>query len=109
MLSEIVKRLKHTAGRKDQALLIRAAMSNVRILNPDLEYMFLDYREREKHFEGVFLRNAGVLGAFQSGLQRFIIFRYQADYHCDELNLDPNLFLVSASQALLDLRWVFFS
>ena len=102
----IPKRLIQT-GRKFQPLINRAAMANVRMLNPDFEYLFFDDLAVEKFFTEEFPEYRKVFERFQFPIQRYDFFRYLAVYRYGGFYLDLDVFLASGLSSLLNCSSVF--
>jgi hypothetical protein len=106
MGTTIPKRLIQT-GRKSQPLINRAAMTNVRMLNPDFEYMFFDDLAVDEFFEREFPEYRQVFKGFQFSIQRYDFFRYLAVYRYGGFYLDLDVFLASGLSSLLNCNSVF--
>jgi len=102
----IPKRLIQT-GRESQPLINRAAMANVRMLNPDFEYLFFDDLAVEKFFIEEFPEYRKVFEGFQFPIQRYDFFRYLAVYRYGGFYLDLDVFLASELSSLLNCSSVF--
>ena len=96
----IPKRLIQT-GRKSQPLINRAAMTNVRMLNPDFEYLFFDDLAVDEFFEREFPEYRQVFKRFQFSIQRYDFFRYLAVYRYGGFYLDLDVFLASGCSPAL--------
>ncbi len=104
---KIPKRLIQTAKSAELPLLSRAAVANVRLLNPDYEYLFFDDRQVEEFVEGTFPEYGEVFRSFRFRIQRYDFFRYLAIYHFGGFYLDLDVFLASGLSPLLDCGCVF--
>lgn len=102
----IPKRLIQT-GRESQPLINRAAMANVRMLNPDFEYLFFDDLAVEKFFTEEFPEYRKVFERFKFPIQRYDFFRYLAVYRYGGFYLDLDVFLASGLSSLLNCNCVF--
>jgi mannosyltransferase OCH1-like enzyme len=74
----IPKRIIQTGKSRDLPLLARAAVTNLRLLNPDYEYMFFDDRQVEEFVDAEFPDFRSVMDSFPRRIQRFDLFRYLA-------------------------------
>jgi glycosyltransferase involved in cell wall biosynthesis len=107
MQYQIPKRIIQTGKSLDQPLRNRAAMSNVRLLNPDYEYLFFDDEGVEKFVQQEFPEYREVYDSFQFPIQRFDFFRYLAVYHYGGFYFDLDVLLSSGLSDLLDAACVF--
>src|SRR5437879_786840 len=76
----IPKRTIQTGKDADQPLRTRAMMCNLRLLNPDYEYLFFDNHQVETFINQEFPQYRGVFDSFQFRIQRYDFFRYLAVY-----------------------------
>ena len=67
-----VMRAKHDTAK--------AAVSNLRLLNPDFEYMFFDDAQVEQFIDVEFPQYRSVFDSFTARIQRYDFFRYLALY-----------------------------
>jgi hypothetical protein len=103
----IPKRIIQTGKQVSQPLRNRAAMSNVRLLNPDYEYLFFDNERVEAFLDQEFPNYRPVFDAFRYPIQRYDFFRYLAVYHYGGFYFDLDVFLASGLSDLLDTGCVF--
>jgi mannosyltransferase OCH1-like enzyme len=105
----IPKRIIHVwgAGERDLSLLSKAAIANVRLLNPDFEYLFFDDNRIEDFINEHFPEYRGPFHSFRHPIQRYDFFRYLAIYHFGGFYLDLDVFLASGLSGLLDFGCVF--
>jgi|CXWL01.1.fsa_nt_gi hypothetical protein len=94
-------------GGRELPLLARAAATNIRLLNPDFEYMLLDDGEMNKLIEGTFPQYKGVFDSFALPIQRYDFARYLAIYHYGGFYFDVDVFLASPLSELLEHSCVF--
>ena len=107
MNPRIPKCIIQTAKSLDLPLLERAAVANVRLLNPDFEYLFFDDRQVEEFIDKEFPEYRSVFHSFPAPIQRYDFFRYLAIYHYGGFYLDMDVFLASSLDDLLDFGCVF--
>jgi inositol phosphorylceramide mannosyltransferase catalytic subunit len=106
MENTIPKRLIQT-GRQFQPLINRAAIANLRALNPDFEYAFFDDLAVEQFFDEEFPEYRQVFRRFRFPIQRYDFFRYLAVYRYGGFYLDLDVFLAFGLSSLLDCSSVF--
>lgn len=104
---EIPKRIIQTDKSLDLPLLSKAAVVNVRLLNPDFEYLFFDDKQVDKFIDDKFPQYRGVFDSFRVPIQRYDFFRYLAVYHFGGFYLDLDVFLASSLSGLLNFGCVF--
>jgi inositol phosphorylceramide mannosyltransferase catalytic subunit len=85
----------------------RAAVANIKLLNPDFEYMFFDDRQVEEFIDKEFPEYRSVFHSFPVPIQRYDFFRYLAIYRFGGFYLDMDVFLASSLSELLDFGCVF--
>jgi len=107
MIPRIPKRIIQTSKSLALSLLEKAAVANVRLLNPDFEYLFFDDKQVEEFIDGVFPQYRRVFDAFTVPIQKYDFFRYLAIYHFGGFYLDMDVFLASSLSELLDYGCVF--
>jgi hypothetical protein len=107
MPKKIPRRIIQTAGRADLPLLAKAATTNVRLLNPDFEYLFFDDAKVEEFIDAEFPRYRSVFDSFSVRIQRYDFFRYLAVYRFGGFYLDTDVFLASSLEDLLGFTCVF--
>jgi mannosyltransferase OCH1-like enzyme len=105
--SGIPRRIIQTSKSFDLPLLSKAAVANVRLLNPDFEYLFFDNMQVEEFIDSHFPEYRSVFDAFRVPIQRYDFFRYLAVYHLGGFYLDLDVFLASSLSDLLDFGCVF--
>lgn len=103
----IPRRIIQTGKSRDLPLLERAAVANIKLLNPDFEYLFFDDREVEEFIEKEFPEYRSVFHSFPVPIQRYDFFRYLAIYRFGGFYLDMDVFLASSLSELLDCGCVF--
>ena len=107
MNPRIPKRIIQTNKSLDLSLLERAAVANIKLLNPDFEYLFFDDQQVEDFIEKEFPEYQSVFHSFPVPIQRYDFFRYLAVYRLGGFYLDMDVFLASNLSELLDYDCVF--
>jgi inositol phosphorylceramide mannosyltransferase catalytic subunit len=105
--SRIPKRIIQTGKSLDLPLLAKAAVANVRLLNPDFEYLFFDNKQVEEFIDEQFPEYQDVFHSFRVPIQRYDFFRYLAVYHYGGFYLDLDVFLATSLADLLEFGCVF--
>jgi inositol phosphorylceramide mannosyltransferase catalytic subunit len=85
----------------------RAAVANLRLLNPDFEYLFFDDTQVKAFIDNQFPQHRDVFDAFRFKIQKFDFFRYLAVYHHGGFYFDLDVFLAQGVSSLLSNRAVF--
>jgi inositol phosphorylceramide mannosyltransferase catalytic subunit len=88
-------------------LFARAAAANVRLLNPDFEYLLFDDSRIQQFIDAEFPQYRPVFDTFSMGIQRFDLFRYLAVYHFGGFYFDTDVFLATGLEDLLEFSCVF--
>jgi len=107
MPSRIPKRIIQTGKHLDQSLRNRAVMSNLRLLNPDFEYLFFDNKAVEDFIDQEFPQYGGTFRSFRFPIQRYDFFRYLAIYRYGGFYFDLDVLLAGSLSNLLELDCVF--
>lgn len=107
MTKRIPKRIIQTDKSAELPLLAKAATTNMRLLNPDFEYMFFDDNQVEKFVDAKFPQYRAVFDSFPERIQRYDLFRYLAVYHFGGFYFDTDIFLASSLADLCDFGCVF--
>jgi mannosyltransferase OCH1-like enzyme len=107
MPPSIPKRIIQTGKEGQLPVLLRAAVSNVKLLNPDFEYLFFNDEQVEAFFKHEFPEYRETIESFQFPIQKFDFFRYLAIYRYGGFYLDLDVFLASNLSPLLDCGCVF--
>jgi inositol phosphorylceramide mannosyltransferase catalytic subunit len=107
MNSRIPKRIIQTGKSLDLPLLSRAAVANIRLLNPDFEYLFFDNRQVEEFIDQQFPEYRSVFDSFHIPIQRYDFFRYLAVYRLGGFYFDLDVFLAYSLSPLLEFSCVF--
>jgi inositol phosphorylceramide mannosyltransferase catalytic subunit len=103
----IPRRIIQTAKSRALPLLEKAAVANVRLLNPDFEYVFFDDAQVEDFIDSKFPEYRPVIDAFPVRIQRYDFFRYLAVYHLGGFYLDTDVLLARSLEKLLEHSCVF--
>jgi hypothetical protein len=107
ILYRIPKRIIQTGKQVQQPLQNRAMMANIRLLNPDYEYLFFDDDGVRKFIEQEFPQHRQIFDSFRFPIQRYDFFRYLAVYRYGGFYLDLDIMLASGLSSLLDCGCVF--
>ena len=90
-----------------QPLHIRAMMANIRLLNPDYEYLFFDEERVQAFMDQEFPQHRAVFDSFKFPIQRYDFFRYLAVYRYGGFYFDLDVMLASGLSDLLKFGCVF--
>lgn len=107
MQYRIPKRIIQTGKQQSQPLLNRAMMANVRLLNPDYEYLFFDDQRVDAFIAQEFPHYRATFEGFRFPIQRYDFFRYLAVYRYGGFYFDLDVLLASGLSDLLDHACVF--
>jgi hypothetical protein len=107
MKEKIPRRIIQTDKGRDLPLLAKAATTNVRLLNPDFEYLFFDDAQVENFIDAEFPQYRSVFDTFSFRIQRYDLFRYLAIYRFGGFYFDTDLLLASNLEDLLGFTCVF--
>jgi inositol phosphorylceramide mannosyltransferase catalytic subunit len=103
----IPKRIIQTGKNAEHPLRTRAMVCNIRLLNPDYEYVFLDDHQVEAFIDREFPQYRNVFDSFQCSIQRYDFFRYLAIYRQGGFYFDLDVMLASSLSSLLECGCVF--
>jgi len=107
-MAEIIpRRIIQTDKSGDLPLLAKAAVMNVRLLNPDFEYLFFDNAQVEEFIDAEFPQYRPVIDSFPAKIQRYDLFRYLAVYRFGGFYFDTDVFLASPLEDLLGFGCIF--
>ena len=81
--------------------------ANIRLLNPDFEYVFFDDKQVEEFIDREFPEYRSLFDSFPILIQRYDFFRYLAVYRLGGFYLDMDVFLASNLSELLTYDCVF--
>ena len=101
MMEKIPRRIIQTDKSRDLPLLARAATMNLRLLNPDFEYLFFDDAQVEEFIDAEFPQYRPVVDAFPLRIQRYDFFRYLAVYRFGGFYFDTDVLLADPLDDLL--------
>jgi hypothetical protein len=104
---QIPKRIIQTGRHALQPLRNRAMIANLRLLNPDYEYLFFDDHQVQTFIDSEFPQYRGVSDSFPFPIQRYDFFRYLAIYRYGGFYFDLDVLLASGLSELLDSGCVF--
>lgn len=90
-----------------QTLRDRAIMSNIRLLNPDYEYLFFNHGQVDEFIGREFPDYRLIFDSFPFTIQRCDFFRYLAVYRYGGFYFDSDVLLASSLSDLLDFGCVF--
>ena len=107
MTEKIPRRIIQTDKSRDLSLLAKAATTNVRLLNPDFEYLFFDDGQVEKFIDARFPQYRLAYDSFPAQIQRYDFFRYLAIYHFGGFYFDTDVLMASSLDDLLGFDCVF--
>jgi inositol phosphorylceramide mannosyltransferase catalytic subunit len=89
----IPKRIIQTGKSHELPLLARAAVANMRLLNPGFEYLFFDDQDVERFIDQEFPQHRALFDAFPFRIQKYDFFRYLAVYRLGGFYFDLDVFL----------------
>jgi len=103
----IPKRIIQTGKDSRQSLPNRAAIANLKLLNPDFEYVFFDDARVENFVSREFPQYQPLWHSFPYRIQRYDFFRYLVVYRHGGFYFDLDVLLASGLSHLLDAGCVF--
>src|SRR5215471_5745141 len=104
---EIPKRIVQTGKDVHQPVYNRAAIANVRLLNPEYEYLFFDDAQVNAFIDSEFPQYRAVFDSFSFPIQRYDLFRYLAIFRYGGFYFDLDMLLASNLSPLLSVGCVF--
>jgi hypothetical protein len=107
MLEKIPRRIIQVWGSGDLPLLAKAAVTNLRLLNPKFEYLFFDDAQVEEFIDAEFPEYRPVFDSFSKRIQRYDFFRYLAVYRFGGFYFDTDVLMASSLEDLLEFSCVF--
>src|SRR6267378_7758106 len=107
MEHKIPQRIIQTGKTRDLSLQERAAVANLRCLNPDFEYLFFDDNEVTTFVQKEFPQYREVFESFPFRIQKYDFFRYLAVFRLGGFYFDLDVFLATGLQDLLPRSCVF--
>lgn len=107
MNTHIPKRIIQTSKSRDLNLFEKAVGANMRLLNPDFEYVHFDDTAVEEFIDKEFPEHRRVFDSFAIPIQKYDFFRYLAVYRLGGFYFDTDVLLASSLAALLQYECVF--
>src|SRR5262245_37394105 len=107
MQAGIPRRIIQTAKSRDLPLLEQAVVANIRLLNPDFEYLFFDDADVERFIDEHFSQHRELVESFPVRIQRYDFFRYLAIFHLGGFYLDTDVLLARGLDDLCGFGCVF--
>jgi inositol phosphorylceramide mannosyltransferase catalytic subunit len=107
MQAHIPKRIIQTGKSLNLSLRDRAAVSAIKLLHPDYEYLFFDDAQVNDFVERQFPQYRPMFDSFRFRIQRFDFFRYLAVFHYGGFYFDLDVLLASELTPLLQHGCVF--
>jgi inositol phosphorylceramide mannosyltransferase catalytic subunit len=107
VIEKIPRRIIQTEKSRDLPLLAKAAATNLRLLNPNFEYLFFDDAQVEEFIDDEFPQYRPVFDSFSVKIQRYDLFRYLAVYRLGGFYFDTDVLLASSLEDLLEFSCVF--
>jgi inositol phosphorylceramide mannosyltransferase catalytic subunit len=104
---KIPRRIIQTGKSRDLPPLPRAAVTSLRLLHPNWEYMFFDDAEVEQFVATEFPQHVATFESFPHRIQRYDFFRYLAVFRLGGFYFDLDVFLAEELTPLLSHRCVF--
>jgi hypothetical protein len=89
----IPRKIIQTGKSRDLPLLAQASVSNLRLLNPDFEWIFFDDSDVENFINSQFPQYRSIFDNFPYRIQKYDFFRYLAVYHHGGFYFDLDIFL----------------
>jgi inositol phosphorylceramide mannosyltransferase catalytic subunit len=103
----IPRRIIQTGKTRELRLVEQAAVSSLKCLNPDFEYVYFDDTAVEAFVEREFPEYRSIFSGFQYRIQRFDFFRYLAVYTLGGFYFDLDVFLARSIGDLTNFSCVF--
>ena len=94
-------------SRKDLPLLAKAVIKNLRLLNPDFEYLFFNEGQIDAFIDSEFPQYRPLFQSFSAPIQRYDFFRYLAVYRLGGFYFDTDVLLASGLDNLREFSCVF--
>src|SRR5260370_8196858 len=107
MVYRIPKRIIQTGRHTHQPLRNRAMMANLKLLNPDYEYLFFDEERLQAFIDQEFPQYRSIFDFFQFPIQRYDFFRYLVVYRYGGFYFDLDVMLASDLSSLSNSGCVF--
>src|SRR5262249_48558319 len=103
----IPPRIIQTGKSHEPTLRARAAIANLKNLNPDFEYVFFDDAEVDAFVKKEFPQYIEIFENFRFRIQKYDFFRYLAVFRLGGFYFDTDVFFALGLQALLSQNCVF--
>lgn len=103
----IPTRIIQTGKTRHLTPLAKAAVSNIRLLHPDWDYLFFDDEDVDRFVRDEFPERIEAFDAFKYPIQRFDFFRYLAVYRLGGFYLDLDVLLSESLSTLTKQECVF--
>jgi hypothetical protein len=103
----IIQFYYQTDKSKDLPLLAKASAANMRLLNPDFEYLFFDDVKFDAFIDAEFPQFRSMFDSFELRIQCYDLFRYLAIYRLGGFYFDTDVILASGVKDLLEFGCVF--
>jgi hypothetical protein len=107
MKSQIPKRIIQTSKSRVLSLFEKAVVANIRLLNPDFEYMHFDDKAVEEFIDREFPDYRQVFDSFTIPIQKYDFFRYLAVYRYGGFYFDTDVLLAANLSDLLQYECIF--
>lgn len=107
MQNGIPKRIIQTGKSADLPLKERASVCNLKLLNPEFEYLFFDDEGVEAFIDRYYPEYRKLFRSFPFRIQKYDFFRYLAVYQFGGFYFDLDVFLASDLSSLLAAGCVF--
>jgi hypothetical protein len=107
MQDSIPKRIIQTGKSSVLPLKERASVCNLKLLNPDFEYLFFDDQQVEDFIDTHFPQYRQLFNSFPYKIQKYDFFRYLAVYQYGGFYFDLDVFLADSLSTLLKFGSVF--
>ena len=106
-MNPIPRRIIQTGKSAQLPVKERAVVANLRLLNPDFEYVFYDDWDVENFIDANFPAYRAVFDGFPFRIQKYDFFRYLAVYRHGGFYFDLDVFLAAGLSPLLEHAAVF--
>jgi hypothetical protein len=107
MKNEIPTRLIQTGKTRDLPLFAQAAVTNLKSLNPQFEYLFFDYAQVSDFIQKEFPEYREIFETFPFRIQKYDFFRYLAVFRLGGFYFDTDVFFARGLSELLAFNCVF--
>jgi inositol phosphorylceramide mannosyltransferase catalytic subunit len=106
-MTSIPKRIIQTGKSRQLPMLAQASQANLRLLNPDFEYLFFDDADVETFIDTQFPQYRKLFDAFPYRIQKYDFFRYLAVYRYGGFYFDLDILLARSLDELCRHSCVF--